>query len=229
MFETEKDFVFQEFDKSKKEIIIQKGDQLSIIMTTNKGQALFDVLSSGSGVQQGESSLQYLVAEDSLVKLPTLGFVKIAGLTIRQAETLLEEKFSEFFQNPFVRIRIENRKIMFFFEEGTRGVIVKLPEENMTLIEALANVGGFSENSKSYKIKLVRGDINNNPQIYRYNIFSAKDLDKANFNLVANDIIYVETRKRYLSKFLTELQPYLILMSTSILVYSTMQSLNGNK
>ncbi len=222
MFRTEKEYPFTVFDKSEKISIIQPNDRIAITMATNEGHNLLE----RSFAQNPTSSRQtedqdYLIELDSLVKIPTLGRIKLGGMTIREAEDFLEGLFSENYQNPYVKIKITNRKVTIFFEQGKTGQIIPLPEEEMTLIEAIATAGGLSKNSKSYEIKLLRGNLNDGAQIYKYNIHNAKDLNKYNFMLESNDIIYVESRPRYFTKFLEEIQPYMILISTSLMLYVT--------
>ena len=222
MFETDKNYTFCNFEKGNNTVIIQPNDRISVQMATNEGHNLLEqsFLQQGNIAKQPENQ-DYLIESDSLVKIPTLGRIKLGGMTLREAEDYLEGLFSENYQNPFVKIKITNRKVTIFFEEGKSGKIIPLPEEEMSLIEAIAVAGGLSKNSKSYEIKLLRGNLNNNAQIYRYNINTAKDLNKYNFTLEANDIIYVESRPRYFTKFLEEIQPYMILISTSLLLYVT--------
>lgn len=222
MFQTDKNYVFSNFEKGNNVVVIQPNDRISVQMATNEGHNLLEqgFLQQGNIAKQPENQ-DYLIETDSLVKIPTLGRIKLGGMTIREAEDYLEGLFSENYQNPFVKIKITNRKITIFFEEGKNGKIIPLPEEEMSLIEAIAIAGGLSKNSKSYEIKLLRGNLSNNAQIYRYNINTAKDLNKYNFMLEANDIIYVESRPRYFTKFLEEIQPYMILISTSLMLYVT--------
>lgn len=228
MFRTDKQYQFSEFQpKQNKNQIIQPNDKISIQMATNEGHILLESQFTGQGNpqmyrnDQYRKDLDYLIEEDSLVKIPTLGRIKLGGKTIREAEDHLEELFSENYQNPYVKIKVTNRKVTIFFEQGKSGQVLTLPEENMTLIEAIAVAGGLSENSKSYEIKLLRGDLGAESTIYKYNISSAKELSNYNFTLEANDIIYVEARPRYVTKFLHEIQPYLMLITTTLLLYTT--------
>jgi len=231
MFQTDKDFQFTEFDSVPKKTIIQPFDQLQIMMSTNNGTTLFENSSfyeSGktNGVHLGlnensngkDSRISYMVRQDSTVKLPVLGLVKLGGFSKDSAETILEKKLGEFYKTPFIRIRIINRNVLIFLEEGTIGHTIEIPEDGISLLDAIAELGGLSENSRAYKIKLIRGD-NRNPKVYNYNISSVEEFKKANFMLEANDIIYIDSKPRYLTKFLSELQPYLVLISTAALVY----------
>ena len=96
MFQTGKDFKFSEFQASKKEYIIQPFDKLNLKIYTNDGFRLIDVqLNAGNNIQN-RSATSYLVEYDGKVKVPTLGRIKISGLTIREAEQLLEQKYSQY-------------------------------------------------------------------------------------------------------------------------------------
>jgi len=230
MFKTNNKTEIAQTDLEQKEILIKPSDQLSIIMGTNNGLILLESttgLEEPTKVQnQRGAEMTYLVENDSTAKIPTIGRIKLGGLTIRAAEELLEEKFSINYQKPFVKLKITNRKVTLFYEQGTIGRVIPLPEERMTLIDAIAVAGGLSQNSKSYKIKIMRGD-QNNPKIINYNIRTISDLKRTNLLLEANDVIYVDARPRYLNKFIVSLQPYLILASTTVLVYSVFNQWNS--
>ena len=146
-----------------------------------------------------------------------MGRIKISGLTIREAEQLLEQKYSQYYKNPFVIINVTNRRIIVFSGGSSKGSVLPITNENFTLVEALAQAGGIDNFSKSYKIKLIRGNLND-PQVFLFNVSDLKDMKKANFLLQANDIIYVETRPRYASKILVELAPYMSLLTTILLL-----------
>jgi polysaccharide export outer membrane protein len=102
---------------------------------------------------------------------------------------------------------------------GTKANIVHLPVENFTLIEAIAQVGGLTNISKAYKIKLIRGDVTKNPEVYVWNISSLEDLKNSNIYLENNDIIYVENKKQVVNKVLVEIAPYLTLFTTALSIY----------
>ena len=217
MFQTEKDFKFSEFQASKKEYIIQAFDKLNLRIYTNDGFRLIDVQANAGNNIQNRNVISYLVEYDGKVKVPTLGRIKISGLTIREAEQLLEQKYSQYYKKPFVIINVTNRRIIVFSGGSSKGSVLPITNENFTLIEALAQAGGIDNFSKSYKIKLIRGNLNS-PQVFLFNVSDLKNMKKANFLLQANDIIYVETRPRYASKILVELAPYMSLLTTILLI-----------
>lgn len=217
MFETEKNFPYSDFKPSEKEYKIRPFDKLSIRITTNDGFKLINI--EGQGAQNQQKGLECLVEYDGKVKVPTLGRVNIAGYTIREAEKYLEDQYKSYYQNPFVIINVTNRRVIIFSSGSEKGNVLDIDEENFTLIEALARTGGLANTSKAYRIKLIRGDLNN-PEIYVFNVSSIKDMKEANFFLQANDIIYVEAKPRYASRILSDVNPYISLITTIILVYS---------
>jgi len=222
MFKTESDFTYNEFKPvDTKEYKIQPYDIISLSITTNDGLKLINI-----GEKQGGNAgnlrreIEYLVEYDGFVKVPTLGRVKISGNTIREAEAFLEKEYADYYKNPFVLLRVNNRKVYVFKGGGDDGTVLNIPEDRLTLIEALAMSGGIPDSDKAYKIKLIRGDVSNNPEVYRYNISSLEDIQGSNLLLQANDIIYVESRPRYARRVMTEITPYLTLISTFLLVYN---------
>lgn len=220
MFETDKDFKFDDFEPvADKEYHLQAYDIISLSISTNDGYKLIntgDMQSANRGNNRQE--IEYLIEYDGFVKVPTLGRVKVDGLTIREAEAFLEKEYAAFFQKPFVLIRVNNRKVYVFKSGGEAGSVIIIPENRLTLIEALAMSGGIPDGDKAYRIKLIRGDVSNNPKVYKYDVSSFTDIQGANLLLQANDIIYIDSRPRYVRRALAELTPYLALLSTILLI-----------
>jgi polysaccharide biosynthesis/export protein len=216
MFKTPEDYSYSEFKPSEKEYVIQPFDKLDMKLFSNDGFKLVDVTQT---LSQQQNVINYTVEFDGLIKLPTIGRVDISGKTIREAEKFLEDKFSEYFVNPFVIINVTNKRVVIFAGGASNGKVLTINNDNFTLIEALAEAGGISDFSKSHKIKLLRGNLNN-PEVYLFNIRDLNDMKTANFLLKANDIIYVETRPKYASRIISEISPYLSLLTSVLFVYA---------
>lgn len=224
MFKTEKDHAYTNFEHEKKEYILKPYDKLDVRIYTNDGIQLIDMVEGNKINQNSRSVSPYLVDQSGLVKVPTLGWTKVAGLTIKETEQLLEEKYSQYYQKPFVLVNVTNRRVIVFSAGSTKGTVLPIENEHFTLVEALAQAGGIDDFSKAYKIKLLRGELSN-PQVYMYNISSIEDMQKSNLVLQANDIIYVERKARYASRTLNEIMPYIALLNTFLLLFVTIQAL----
>lgn len=224
MFETESGYEYSDFEKEFDEYVIKPFDKLDLRIYTNDGYQLIDMASSSSSARSQRSETSYMVEFDGVVKVPTLGRIAVSGMTIKETEELLEKKYSQYYQKPFVLVKVTNRRVVVFNSGSTRGTVLSIENEKFTLIEALAQSGGIDDFSKSYKIKLLRGNLEN-PEVYLYNIRSIEEMQKANMVLQANDIIYVEKRPRYTARVLNELMPYVALLNTFLLVYVTVIAL----
>jgi polysaccharide export outer membrane protein len=224
MFKTDSNYDYTNFEKELDEYVIKPFDKLDLRIYTNDGYQLIDMESSSTVANSQRSSTPYLVEYDGVVKVPTLGRVPVSGLTIKKAEELLEQKYSQFYQKPFVLVNVTNRRVVVFNSGSTKGTVLNIENEKFTLIEALAQSGGIDDFSKAYKIKLLRGNLDN-PQVYLFNIRSVEEMKKANVVLQANDIIYVEKRPRYVSRTLNELMPFITLANTFFLIYITVKAL----
>lgn len=232
MFKTDETYPVASFEPSKTEYIIKPYDKISLRVVSNVGESFFGTgsMSSEGGAssyQRNQNGFEFPVEFDGMVKIPILGRVKVSGMTVREAETFMEEQYSDYFVDPFVLISVTNRKVMIFMDSGTKASIVEMPSENLTLIEAIAEIGGISDISRSYRIKLIRGELTKNPEVYYWNISNLTDLKDSNIFLEANDIIYIDSKPQYVSRILKEASPYLTLVTTLVTVYGVFFKLNN--
>lgn len=197
---------------------IAPNDELQISVDIQEGEAIFEnTTANNNNNNYGRS---FTVEFDGMVKLPRLGRIQVAGLTTRQLEDTLELAYAQYMNAPMVRVKITNHKVTIFpGGEGGTAKIITLSQENTTLIEALAQAGGISD-GRACKIKLIRGDLKN-PTVYQVDLSTIDGMKQANLTLKANDIIYVEPRLRPVSRFLNELNPYLTLLSTTLLIINS--------
>jgi polysaccharide export outer membrane protein len=224
MFKTDSNYDYTNFEKELDEYVIKPFDKLDLRIYTNDGYQLIDMESSSTVAHSQRTSTPYFLEYDGVVKVPTLGRAPVSGLTIKKAEELLEQKYSQIYHKPFVLVNVTNRRVVVFNSGSTKGTVLNIENEKFTLIEALAQSGGIDDFSKAYKIKLLRGNLDN-PQVYLFNIRSVEEMKKANVVLQANDIIYVEKRPRYVSRTLNELMPFITLANTFFLIYITVKAL----
>ena len=222
MFKTKKDLKYDtQADTSILEYRIAPNDIVSFRLFTNNGFKLIDISSSESNssrIQNLSIGLTYLVEHDGMINLPIIGRVAIANKTLREAEFYLEDKFSEIYIDPFVLLDVSNRRVTVFPGNGGNGQVITLQNNNVTLIEALAQAGGITATGRANRVKLIRGDLAN-PEVYLIDLSTIQGLTKANIILQANDIIYVEpvgvTRRQVLS----EISPILSFVTSLITLY----------
>ena len=205
---------------------IAPNDIIGFSVYTNDGFKLVDMTTSAESVSSRVSvgnsnnyASQFLVEPDGLMKLPIIGKIKVSGLTVREAEKLLETQYATFYNKPFVLLKVVNRRVLVFPGTGGAGRVVNLDNENTTIIEALAFAGGLTNTGKAKKIKLIRGDLRN-PKVILINLSTIEGVKQSNMLLQANDIIYVEPVPRYSQEVLTQITPIVGIITSLALIYN---------
>ena len=232
MLKTPKNYVFDTPpDKPIDEYIISVNDILQFRLFANDGFQLIDIAAgqAGLGAQQAiaaRSNINYVVQADSLARLPILGNVNIVGKTIVEAEAFLQEEYAKFYVEPFVIINITNKRVIVFPGTGSSAQVVSLSNNNTTLIEVLALVGGIATNSKASRIKIVR-KTKVKKDVYLVDLSTIEGIQAGSMIVQANDIIYVEPNPNLAREALADITPVLSLLSTAILVWATFSNLNS--
>ena len=228
MLKTPKDYVFDQLSDtmSDEEYRISITDDISLRILSNEGFKLVD-FSNGGGAggattTTNASTIQTLVEHDGTIKVPLIGRVKVQGLTMREAEQLIETKFSVFYVGPYVILRVTNKRVSVFPGAGGAGRVIPITNLNTTVLEALAYAGGITEDGKAYRIKLVR-NAKPKPRVYLIDLSTIEGLKGGNTVVQANDVIYVEPRPRFISRAVGELAPYISVLSSVILIFTYIQ------
>ncbi|MFT4523981.1 MAG: polysaccharide export outer membrane protein [Bacteroidia bacterium] len=223
MMQTGPYYPYGEFDdRSESEYRLAADDKVAFELYPNNGFSLIDAASSGTAINQAGVRQQILIEFDGFMKLPKLGRTYMEGLTIRQAELVLEDKFSEFYNEPFVRLTVQNKRVTII--AGGNSKVVTLTNENTTLFEALASAGGIPKDGLASKVKLIRGDLRT-PEVFVLDLSTMDGVKEANLVLQANDIIYIETRVRAIERITEIITPYASLLSSFIVTYSLINTI----
>ncbi|WP_234736788.1 polysaccharide biosynthesis/export family protein [Tellurirhabdus bombi] len=181
--------------------VIQAGDLLSIYVNSINPEAssIFNPYAAAplatppTQTPETASSLGYLVDNQGKVSLPLLGKVTLAGLTTAQAREQIEEKLKAFLKEPTVNIRFLNYKIS-VLGEVTRPSMFTIPNEQITLLEALSLAGDITIYGRRDNVLVIR-ETNGEREFARVNL-TKRDLFQSPFYyLHPNDVIYVQPGK----------------------------------
>lgn len=201
---------------------LQESDFIEVEVYTNEGELIIDpnneiMREIGAGMNMQQMNMrrnpQFLVRQGGLVKLPLLGDVPLEGLTVNEAEALLQREYSEFYEDAFVIIRYTNKRVIVLGSTG--GQVIPLTNENMTLIEVLALAGGVGTQSRVDKIRLIRGDLDN-PEVRLINLSTIEGMLDAELEVVSGDIIYVQPVQRIAGEAVRDISPIFGLISTTL-------------
>ena len=209
--------------------MIQVNDVLDIRVFTNEGERIIDpdyaLQEDLKNANVRREETYYLVEKDGIIKIPMVGPVTLKGLTLHEAEALLEKKFSEFYKEPYVSIQFENKRVVVLGQPG--GQVIKLENEDMDLLEVLALAGGLDEDSKAQNIRLIRGNLKN-PEVQVIDLSTIEGMMKADLKVYSGDIIYVEPVVRGFSKGTRDFLPFVSVFASIIAIIVAIQALATN-
>lgn len=132
----------------------------------------------------------FLVDNEGNIQFPMVGNINVDGLTTTQIRTLIGEKLDKYLQSPTVSVRFSNFKIT-ILGDVTRPGVYPVPNERITLMEALGLAGDLTVFGQRKGVKLIREE-NGKNKIYYLNLTSKDILNSPYMYLQPNDIIYVD-------------------------------------
>ena len=238
-------------NRTAENYLIQPNDYVDVRVYTNKGEKILDPngelqfgggpaggstprsttgkIGATSGASSSGSNTEFLVQADGTVVLPLVNRVRISGLSLLQADSVLKEKYSEFYKEPFVTTRVTNNRVFILGSPG--GQVISLVNDNMNLLEVLALAGGvdggggggggaglYRYGGKVSNIRIIRGDLKD-PQVQLVDLSTLAGMRRANLQMEPNDIVYIEPVRRPFLEALTDAAP--VLSATSILLTTT--------
>lgn len=204
MFKTDETTAIKEAAEAvDKGYVLTAFDEVSIDVFTKDGERLIDPdqvlrMSGPNGqriVEDKEEEEKYLIDEKGEARFPMVGAQKIEGLTIREAELFLQKAYAKFYEDVFVKITCESRRVIVLGVPG--GLVLPLTYEKISLAEVVAMSKGFTVEGKAQSIRLLRGE-----DVYVVDFSTVDGYRKGNMTVLPGDIIYMEPVVRPLAKAL---------------------------
>ncbi len=147
----------------------------------------------GSGSGGGSSEPTYLIDEEGNIDFPVLGKLKIAGLTRIEAKEMIKEKLKVYINDPIISVRLQNFKITVLGEVSSPGAYT-IPNERITIIEALGMAGDMTIKGKRGNVMVIRENEGVNTY-HRVDLTSKTIFESPVYYLAQNDVLYVEPNK----------------------------------
>jgi polysaccharide biosynthesis/export protein len=203
---------------------IAPDDKFVFTLFANDGKRIVDMMSGISedgtvGRAAAGTQIPYWVQPTGIADLPIIGLVKLAGLTIPEAQDTLALRFSKYYNQPYVQVEITNQRVIVFPGNGGDAKVVPLVNNNTTLMEALAMAGGITERGRANRVKVMRLT-EDGRKVYEINLSKIEGLKYADMVVQAHDYIYVEPTRQLSRELVKELLP-IISIITSAIVFTT--------
>ena len=180
--------------------LIQNNDRLAIKIfsaTLNQEQAsVFGMAgtpvsnSNGYSVSGGNN---FVVDFDGYISFPIIGNIKCAGFTTDQIDSVITKKLEKYVKDPEVAVSLANFKVNILGEVGSQGT-KQFTIPNPTIIDLIAQSGGFSERATRNNVYLIR-EINGKRTTYTINFNEVSLFNSEVYQLAQNDLVYVPADK----------------------------------
>lgn len=194
------------------EMKLKPADQIMVKVTCSEPDLLSvfaqDVTMGTSGGRGGGSSnlnsvgsgnlsnaYAFTITNDGYVFLPSIGKVRVAGLTTVDAAKVVEEKIREInhIADPDVTVMLLNARVAVLGAVKNPHV-VNLTSERNTILDILSQCGDIADTGLRQKIKLFR-EVDGQRMMYEMDLTKSDVFNSPAYYVQQNDLIYVEPNK----------------------------------
>lgn len=182
------------FPNKKFEYRIQVNDVFSVrvLGLDEENSRLFNVEAINTSLALNDASLYvngFSVDKNGNIQLPSIGKLKLIGLTINEAQDLLQRKINEYFANATVILKLVSFRVSVLGAVERPGTYF-VYNNQITLLEALSQAGGPTEMGDKRHVTLMRQSDQGTQALY-LDLGKADVLSSEYYYLLPNDVVYV--------------------------------------
>lgn len=185
------------FPNKKFEYRIQVNDVLSIrVLGLDDATSRQFNVENGAAMAMNDAALYvngFSVDKTGSVQLPTVGKVKLQGLTVSEAQEQLQKKINDYFTTATVILKMVSFRVSVLGEVNTPGSYF-IYNNQITLLDALARAGGPKEYADKRHVTLMRQSDQGTQALY-VDLSRADVASSEYYYLLPNDVVYVPTLK----------------------------------
>ena len=164
----------------------------------------------GTGALSSAALDSVMIGPDGYAQLPYAGSLRLAGLTIEEAQDLISERMHRYLRFPELTVGVKTygkRRVYVMGEVSAPG-IKEMSADTLNTYAAITSAGGFTNRGRSTQVQVIRvvGDTMYYKQVNLKSYIKKHDLTQ-NLALQDGDIVYVPTSNGI--KFQEDVLPYL--------------------
>lgn len=216
------------FENRKFEYRIQVNDVLSIrVMGLDERTHQFFNVESTNAFQVSDASLYvngFSVDRNGHVQLPTAGKIKVQGLTVGEAQELVQRKINEYFTNATVILKMVSFRVSVLGSVSRPGSYL-IFNNQINMLEALAMAGGPDEFADKTHVTLMRQSDRGVQAIY-VDLSRTDLLSSEYYYLLPNDVVYVPVLRARAGRLNIDVLVLLLsTLSTGAVIFSIIQNM----
>ncbi len=152
----------------------------------------YPVAGSVGGVQALQ---KYLVDNNGEINFPTVGLIKVQGLTRREAEALILDKIgANFKEKPLVVVSLSDFNISVIGEVARPGTY-KVENEKINIFQALSLAGDMTIFGMRDNVRIFREHADGTKEDIVINLNDKNLMHSPYYHLQQNDVLYVQPNK----------------------------------
>ena len=152
----------------------------------------------------------YTISDSGNIQLPVAGKINIAGMDLEEARNKVETVLSKYLTDVSVTIKLSAFRITLIGEVKKPGRYAPYVSQ-LNILEALALAGDMTPYGNRKRVMIIREE-NGKENIHFINLLDENTLQTQDFNLLPNDIVYVESLNAKTWGF--EQFPYALILSS---------------
>ncbi|MBN2167256.1 MAG: polysaccharide biosynthesis/export family protein [Marinilabiliaceae bacterium] len=177
---------------------LQTNDYLYINISTAdpKLSEFFNTRGSSSMSGGGQSNtrfLYYMIDDQMNIDFPFAGKINLAGCNIPMAKEKIKTALLPFLKEANIVVKLANAQFTALGEVRSQGII-NMQKDQITIFEAIAQVGGITPYGKTKKIKLLR-QTQSGEKTYVFDLTDKNIVNSDYYYVYPNDLIYIRPMK----------------------------------
>ena len=152
----------------------------------------------------------YTISDSGYIQMPVAGKINVAGLNLESARFKIEDVMKKYLNDVSVIVKLSAFRITMIGEVRRPGRYAPYVSQ-LNILEALALAGDMTAYGNRTRIMIIREE-NGKENIHFINLQDVNLLQTQEFNLLPNDIVYVESLNAKTWGF--ERFPYALILST---------------
>ena len=198
---------------------LQPNDVLSIkVLSVEPDMAnLFNIINPTNAFGMSDAGSMYLsgytIDNEGYINLPTVGKLKVAGLTTAQTQELIQRNLNRYITDATVVAKLISFKISVLGDVRSPGYYY-IYNDRANLFEGLGMAGDLTQGANRKNLKLIRQK-GNQSEVVLLDLTDPNLVQSPYYYLMPNDVLYVEPRNTQLKR------ENLVVVSVMLSVIST--------
>ena len=172
----------------------------------NGGESLLNQFNTDLGLYLNS----YTISDSGMIQLPVAGKIKIDNMNLEEARSTIETVLSNYLKDVSVTLKLSGFRLTILGEVKRPGRYAPYVSQ-MNIMEAVALAGDMTAYGNRKRVMIIREEKGKEHILY-INLLDKNILQSKSFNLLPNDIIYVESLNAKTWGF--ETFPYTLILSS---------------